>query len=118
MVSVLLCRSKLKRGIPYWVLEPNSAERTYITLVCTMNEYHDRVLDYFLLPRMDGFKAICFHDSFLRTAERLHSVKDFYTKVIELRRIRLLVSASTSTKRNNNRRVRTIDPESQVSPRL
>jgi DNA invertase Pin-like site-specific DNA recombinase len=84
MVSILLCRSKLKRGTPYWVLEPNPAESSYITLVCTMNERHDGVLDYFLLPRMDQFRRTCFHDSFLRTAVRLHKLTDFYTEVKKL----------------------------------
>lgn len=84
MVSILLCRSKLKRGTPYWVLEPNPAERSYITLVCTMNERHDGVLDYFLLLRMDQFRSACFHDSFLRTAVRLHKLADFYTEVKRL----------------------------------
>jgi DNA invertase Pin-like site-specific DNA recombinase len=84
MVSILLCRSKLKRGTPYWVLEPNPAESSYITLVCTMNEHHDGVLDYFLLPRMDQFRRVCFNDSFLRTAVRLHKLTDFYTEVKKL----------------------------------
>jgi DNA invertase Pin-like site-specific DNA recombinase len=84
MVSILLCRSKLKRGTPYWVLEPNPAERSYITLVCTMNDSHDRVLDYFLVPRMDQFRPMLFHDSFLRTAVRLHKLRDFYVEVKKL----------------------------------
>ena len=55
-----------------------------MTLVCTMNECHDGVLDYFLLPRMDRFRRTCFNDSFLRTAVRLHQLTDFYTEVKKL----------------------------------
>ena len=85
MVSVLLCRSKLKRGAPMWVLEPNPAERAYITLVCTMDDRHDRVLDYFLLPNMKWFRRTYFKDSFLRTAVRLQKVTNFYAEVKKLR---------------------------------
>lgn len=42
IVAILLCASKRKHGAPQWVLEPNSAERPFITLVCTMNNRHDR----------------------------------------------------------------------------
>lgn len=93
MVSILLCRSKLKRGTPYWVLEPNPAESGYITLVCTMNDCHDRVLDYFLLPRMDQFRPAVFHDSFLRTAVRLHKLTDLYAEVMKLMAERLSAAA-------------------------
>ena len=37
-MSILLRRSTFKRGSPYWVLEENPAERSYITLVCLMND--------------------------------------------------------------------------------
>jgi len=84
MVSVLLCRSKLKRGAPMWVLEPNPAERAYITLVCTMDDRHDRVLDYFLLPNMEWFRRTYFKDSFLRTAVQLPKVTNFYAEVRKL----------------------------------
>ena len=81
MVSILLCRSKSKRGAPYWVLEPNPAERPFVTLLCTMNDRHDRVRDYFLLPCMNLLKRTYFSDSFLRTAVRLRNLKDFYSEV-------------------------------------
>ncbi len=89
MVSILLCRSKLKRGTPYWVLEPNPAESSYITLICTMNECHNEALAYFLLPRMDQFRRMIFNDSFLRSAVPLHKLADFYIEVKKLRAERL-----------------------------
>jgi DNA invertase Pin-like site-specific DNA recombinase len=79
MVSVLLCRSKRKRGTLIWVVEPNSAERDFITLLCTMNRSHDRVIDYFLLPDMRPFRKLCFHDGRLGKAVRLHGLAEFYT---------------------------------------
>jgi len=42
------------------------------------------VLDYFLVPRMDQFRPMLFHDSFLRTAVRLHKLRDFYVEVKKL----------------------------------
>jgi hypothetical protein len=37
-------------------VEPNRAECEFITLLCTMNRGHDRVIDYFLLPDMRPYK--------------------------------------------------------------
>jgi DNA invertase Pin-like site-specific DNA recombinase len=84
MVSILLCRTKWKRGAWNWVVEPNPVERSYITLVCTMNDRHDRVLNYFLLSSMDWFRRRSMDDSYLRSAVHLDKVTDFYAKVLEL----------------------------------
>jgi hypothetical protein len=81
MVSILLCRSKSKHGKSGWVIEPFPVEREYITLLCTMNCKHDRVLDYYILPKMTAFKRVHRSDSWLRTAVRLHNLADFYTTV-------------------------------------
>jgi Recombinase len=85
LVSVLLCRSKRKRGELYLVVEPNPAERSFVTLICTMNDHHDQVLDYFLLPDMDWFRNRRFlDDSYLRRAVHLDKLTDFYSKVLEV----------------------------------
>jgi DNA invertase Pin-like site-specific DNA recombinase len=82
MVSILLCRDRISEaGRKGWSLEPRAAERHYITLVCAMNKTRDRVLHYFVLRSTDDFRSACFHDSFLRRAERLPRLADFYQKV-------------------------------------
>lgn len=84
MVAILLCRTKARYSKPYWRLEPNPAERNFITLICTMNSSHDQVLQYFLLPTMETFRRVSFVDSFLRTSTRLHKLTDFYGTVKEM----------------------------------
>lgn len=84
MVSVLLCRTKRKHGAVRWAVDPNPAEKHFVTLLCTMNGRHDRVIDYFALPRMDGFKRTSIHDSWFLRAARLPSLSDFYVTVKKL----------------------------------
>lgn len=84
MVSLLLSARKFKRRTAVWVLEPNSAEHEFITLVCTMNNRHDRVINYFLLPDTHPFKATQFMDGRLRRAHRLESLAGFYSAVRRL----------------------------------
>jgi DNA invertase Pin-like site-specific DNA recombinase len=81
MTSILLCRSKRKRGRLYWVIEPNERERNYITLLCTMNPTHDRVLDYYVLPQMSAHTSLRRNDSWLREGIRLDRLSDFYSTV-------------------------------------
>lgn len=86
MVSILLCRSKRKRGKLCWVMEPNDRERDYITLLCTMNATHDRVLDYYVLPKMmsaqmSAHRPLHRNDSWLREGIQLHRLSDFYSLV-------------------------------------
>jgi DNA invertase Pin-like site-specific DNA recombinase len=81
MVSVLLCRRKQKRGALRWILEPSSAERTYVTLLCMMNPKHDRVLDYFVLPKMCEFRRTPEKNSWLQQAVRLPSLSGFYSLI-------------------------------------
>ena len=84
MVSVLLCRTKRKHGALCWAVDPNPAERHFVTLLCTMNSRHDRVIDYFALPTMDGYKRTSMHDSWFRRAAKLPSLSDFYVTVKKL----------------------------------
>ena len=84
MVSILLCRSKCKRGRSCWVIEPAPVERDYITLLCTLNSSHDRVLDYFVLPKMTANTRVHRSDSWLQTGVRLQRLSDFYTIVKRL----------------------------------
>jgi hypothetical protein len=84
-VSVLLCSPRLRRGKFSWVVAPNPAEKSYITLLCPVNRTHDRVLGYFIFPRLDGFKLhyMTRNDPFLRTGVRLQSLNDLYATVKE-----------------------------------
>jgi DNA invertase Pin-like site-specific DNA recombinase len=104
MVSVVLSRARRSRkGTLGWPVSPNDGERTYITLVCTMNKTQDRVLRYFLLERTDNFKSACYGDSFLRTAVRLRGLSDFYRNVQRLWEQRIekpLVGMGSSQKCN------------------
>ncbi len=84
MVSVLLCRTKQKHGKLCWAVDPNPAERGCITLLCTMNSRHDRVIDYFALSTMDGYKRTSMYDSWFRKAVKLRNLSDFYTTIKSL----------------------------------
>ena len=84
MVSLLLCRTKHKHGKLCWAVDPNPAERDRVTLLCTMNSRHDRVIDYFVLPRMDSYKRTHMHDSWFRKAVKLHDLTEFYSAVKKL----------------------------------
>jgi hypothetical protein len=84
MVSVLLCRTKHKHGKLRWAVDPNPAERGCITLLCTMNSRHDRVIDYFALSTMDGYKRTSMYDSWFQKAVKLRNLSDFYTTIKKL----------------------------------
>jgi hypothetical protein len=88
MVSLLLCRSKYKRARLTWVIEPDELERPYITLLCRMNRTHDRVLDYYLVPKMDARSLLRPNDPWLQQGERLRNLSDFYTGVRKIWRER------------------------------
>ncbi len=88
MVSLLMVMSKYKRGRLRWVIEPDELERPYVTLLCRMNRTHDRVLDYYLVPKMDSRWLLHPNDPWLRNGERLRSLSDFYTKVRKIWRDR------------------------------
>jgi len=80
MVSLLLCRTKRREGGFHWVVEPSALEREYITLLCKLNATHDKVLSYYLFPRMAFRSHRSYdHDPWLKTAIQLDRLEDFYT---------------------------------------
>ena len=85
LVSVFLCRTKLRNGGLHWVVEPSHLERDNITLFCKMNPTHDRVLSYYLFPYM-RFNSHRSHenDPWLKSATRLRRLSDFYGSVKKL----------------------------------
>lgn len=83
-VSILLCRTKRKHGKLCWAVDPNPAERSYVTLLCTMNSKHDRVIDYFALPAMNGYQRTSMYDSWFRKAVKLRDLSSFYYTVTRI----------------------------------
>jgi DNA invertase Pin-like site-specific DNA recombinase len=83
MVSVLFCSPIRRKGKLFWLVDPNPAERSNITLLCPVKRNHERVLAYFIFPRLDRFTSHCMvrNDPFLRDASRLRDLSDFYTTV-------------------------------------
>jgi DNA invertase Pin-like site-specific DNA recombinase len=80
LVAILLCRPARRKGRSHWAVEPHPGERTYVTLLCTMNSNHDSVIDHYLFPELDGFKSheLTRNDLFLLGAVRLKDLADFY----------------------------------------
>jgi DNA invertase Pin-like site-specific DNA recombinase len=83
IVSVLFCSPMRRRGKYVWIVEPNSAESSYITLLCPVKRSHERVLGYFVFPHLDGFRThfMFRNDPFLRAAVRLRDLSEFYATV-------------------------------------
>jgi hypothetical protein len=83
IVSVLFCSPIRRRGKYIWIVEPNSAESSYITLLCPVKRSHERVLGYFVFPHLDGFRThfMFRNDPFLRAAVRLRDLSEFYATV-------------------------------------
>jgi DNA invertase Pin-like site-specific DNA recombinase len=87
MVSILLCRTGQRgRGRPHWILESVPAEHKFITLLCTANRASDRLLGYYVFPRMDWmrFHRLYRNDPCLDAATKLDNLSDFYTVVKNL----------------------------------
>jgi len=86
MVSIVFCRpARIQKG-RCWAMKPNPAERGYITLLCLLNRRHDRVLQYYVAPRLVSCKHHRFYPSgpFLRQTVKLVRLSDFYATVIRL----------------------------------
>jgi DNA invertase Pin-like site-specific DNA recombinase len=84
IVSVLFCRPERKQGIPkFWRVDPFPEERDYIALLCTLNERHDKVLDWYVFPTVEMWKShrLRKNDPSLRLATKLDNLSDFYTVV-------------------------------------
>ena len=83
IVSVLFCSPIRRRGKYVWLVEPNSAESSHITLLCPVKRSHERVLGYFVFPHLDGFRTHCMFrkDPFLGAGVRLRDLSEFYETV-------------------------------------
>ena len=80
MVSILFCSPILRRGKYVWIVEPNSAERGYITLLCPVKRSHERALGYFVFPHLNGFRThfMFRNDPFMGAAVKLSALSEFY----------------------------------------
>jgi DNA invertase Pin-like site-specific DNA recombinase len=85
-VSLLLCRAKRRgSGNLHWVVEPNPAEREYITLLCKMAPAHNSILDFYLFPRMNLRSHRSFdYDPWLATGIKLKNLSQFYEAAKDL----------------------------------
>lgn len=92
LVSVLLCRIEQPRGEkPHWLVDPNPAERDFITLLCRLDRSRKRIISYHLFPAIDfpgGTHNSGKADPWLKTGVRLANLSDFYDAVKELWRRR------------------------------
>ena len=81
MVSVLLCIPKHKHGRSYLKIEPIVTESEFVTLLCEVDDRHERVLKMWILPKMTGFVRTFPHDSWIRRGIRMRRLSDFYAVV-------------------------------------
>lgn len=88
MVSILLCPPQRKHGRWCSKVDPIEVERNCVTLLCTINRNHDRVLDYFVVPRMTGYTCVHRNDSWIRKGIRLHRLSAFDSTVKKIWRER------------------------------
>lgn len=82
MVSVLLCPfERPPKCAPYWMVQPNPAERDYVTLVCKLNPYRTGIYSYYLFPRT-GIPTKTYsayrNDRWFKTGKKLMRLSEFY----------------------------------------
>ncbi len=89
MVSVLVCPlQQPRRWAPFWLVQPNPAERGLITVLCKLDSSCKRILCYYLFPRvvMSGKTHASYkNDPWLRTGTKLTSLAEFYEVVKRVR---------------------------------
>jgi DNA invertase Pin-like site-specific DNA recombinase len=100
-VSIILCTPKLRNDRLCWKIQRVLPECEYVTLLCTLNRSHSRVLDYFVLPEFIKFRRECENDSWFKKGIRLQRLSDFYATVKK-------VSAEHSSQPNLDSYVRSL----------
>jgi len=83
MVSILFCGQKKTQAGRSWAARPTSAENDYITLLCLLNRRYDRVLEYYVAPKLGQWQYLRLRkDSpFLRETIKLNHLSDLYVTV-------------------------------------
>jgi DNA invertase Pin-like site-specific DNA recombinase len=91
-VSLDLCRTKRKKKQePYWVVDPNPAEREFVSLLCMMNSAHDSVTEFYLFPQMDVISHRARKgDPWLTKGVHLKNLSQFYEVATHLSTTRKL----------------------------
>ena len=83
MVSIMFCGPAMTEPRDCWSARPAPAERDYITLMCLLNRRYDRVLHYYLLPKIGEWNSLRLRPNspLLRESIKLDSLSDFYAIV-------------------------------------
>jgi len=83
MVSILFCRQEKLQTGHCWAATPAPVERDYITLLCLLSSRFDRVLEYYVAPRLGPWKSLRLYRNgqFLRETVKLDRLSDFYVTV-------------------------------------
>ena len=83
MVSILFCGQEKTRTAYCWAARPAPSEREYITLICLLNRRYDRVLRYYVAPKLGQWEYLRLqrNSPFLREIVKLGSLSDFYGTV-------------------------------------
>jgi DNA invertase Pin-like site-specific DNA recombinase len=84
MVSILFCGHEKIQAGHCWAMRPVPAERDYITLLCLLNRTYDRVLHYYVAPKLGQWEYLRLRDTsspFLLETEKLDHLSDFYDTV-------------------------------------
>jgi len=86
MVSILFCGQEKVPVGQCWGAKPAPAERDYITLLCLLNRRYDRVLHYYVAPKLGQweYRRLYWNSPFLRQIVKLDRLEDFYSTVTKL----------------------------------
>jgi DNA invertase Pin-like site-specific DNA recombinase len=87
MVSILFCGNEKIQAGHCWAVRPVPAERDYITLLCLLNLTYDRVLHYYVAPKLGQWDYLRLRgrsSPFLRETEKLDHLSHFYDVVKRL----------------------------------
>jgi hypothetical protein len=70
MVSILFCRREKIRAGHCWAVRPVPAERDYITLPCLLNHTYDRVLHYYVAPKLGNGNTLACVEGAVHSCEK------------------------------------------------
>ncbi len=103
-VSILFCRPQQTPKGRCWDMKPNPSEVDHVTLLCFLNERHDRVLAYRVACRLASRKTRRLYlktSPFLRETVKLVRLSDFYATVARMwdERASLSLAAGTTGER-------------------
>lgn len=79
LLSIVLSRTRIVNGSVEWVVDPSPLERGNVTLLGRMNPTHDRILSYYVFPRLN-FKThrSSAQDPWLKSGIKLSSLSQLH----------------------------------------